>query len=110
MCRRSGSSSLRHPQTKPAHIVFRSMSIQRVALAPMVDACHPSGSASRNPASHAQSDRPPRTEAGLQPGEYTVRLTVDGQTLTQAVTVEPDPRGIPEGGTSTAFSPNANSQ
>ncbi|HXE09184.1 MAG TPA: hypothetical protein VN612_14880 [Acidobacteriaceae bacterium] len=88
----------------------RSIGAAGHSTAPMVDACHPSGSASRNPASHAQSDRPPRTEAGLQPGEYTVRLTVDGQTLTQAVTVEPDPRGIPEGGTSTAFSPNANSQ
>jgi hypothetical protein len=32
---------------------------------------------------------------GLQPGEYTVRLTVDGKTLTQPVTVKPDPRGEP---------------
>ena len=31
--------------------------------------------------------------AGLQPGQYTVRLTVDGQTYTQPVTVKPDPRG-----------------
>jgi len=29
------------------------------------------------------------------PGEYTVRLTVDGQTYTQPVTVKPDPRGTP---------------
>jgi photosystem II stability/assembly factor-like uncharacterized protein len=33
----------------------------------------------------------------LQPGPYTVRLTVDGQTLTQPVTVKPDPRGTPNG-------------
>jgi photosystem II stability/assembly factor-like uncharacterized protein len=30
---------------------------------------------------------------GLQPGDYTVRLTVDGKTLTQPVTIKPDPRG-----------------
>ncbi|HEY2016986.1 MAG TPA: glycoside hydrolase [Bryobacteraceae bacterium] len=32
---------------------------------------------------------------GLQPGQYTVRLTVDGQTLTQPVVLKPDPRGVP---------------
>ena len=31
----------------------------------------------------------------LQPGEYTVRLSVDGQTYTQTTTVKPDPRGVP---------------
>jgi len=31
----------------------------------------------------------------LQPGQYTVRLTVDGQAYTQPVTVKPDPRGAP---------------
>ena len=31
----------------------------------------------------------------LQPGEYTVRLTVDGQSYTQTTTVKPDPRGVP---------------
>jgi hypothetical protein len=34
-----------------------------------------------------------RGAGGLQPGQYTVRLTVDGQTYTQPVTVKPDPRG-----------------
>jgi hypothetical protein len=33
-----------------------------------------------------------RGGAGMQPGQYTVRLTVDGQTLTQPVLVKPDPR------------------
>ncbi len=33
----------------------------------------------------------------MQPGSYTVRLTVDGQTYTQPVTVKPDPRGTPSG-------------
>jgi hypothetical protein len=51
-----------------------------------------------------------RAQPGLQPGDYTVRLTVDGQTLTQPVTVKPDPRNIPAGGESSAFSGNANNQ
>jgi hypothetical protein len=34
---------------------------------------------------------------GLQPGSYSVRLTVDGQTYTQPVTVKADPRGVPQG-------------
>ena len=33
----------------------------------------------------------------LPPGQYTVRLTVDGQTYTQPVTIKPDPRGAPNG-------------
>jgi len=32
---------------------------------------------------------------GLQPGNYTVRLTVDGKSYTQPVTLKPDPRGVP---------------
>jgi hypothetical protein len=38
-----------------------------------------------------------RGGGGLQPGPYTVRLTVDGQTYNQAVTLKPDPRGAPAG-------------
>jgi photosystem II stability/assembly factor-like uncharacterized protein len=38
-----------------------------------------------------------RGGAGLAPGQYTVRLTVDGQTYTQPVALKPDPRGVPEG-------------
>jgi hypothetical protein len=33
----------------------------------------------------------------LRPGEYTVHLTVDGQTYQQPVTLKPDPRGLPIG-------------
>ncbi len=40
----------------------------------------------------ATAAAPARGERGLQPGEYTLRLTVDGQTYTQPVTVKPDPR------------------
>jgi photosystem II stability/assembly factor-like uncharacterized protein len=38
-----------------------------------------------------------RGGGGLQPGRYTVRLTVDGQTYTQSVALKPDPRGVPDG-------------
>jgi hypothetical protein len=41
--------------------------------------------------------RPGRGIPGLQPGKYIVRLTVDGHTLTQPVTVKPDPRDLPKG-------------
>jgi hypothetical protein len=34
-----------------------------------------------------------RGAGGLQPGQYSLRLTVDGQTYTQPVTVKADPRG-----------------
>jgi len=37
-----------------------------------------------------------RGAGGLQPGEYTVKLTVDGQSYTQTVAVKPDPRGEPQ--------------
>ena len=32
----------------------------------------------------------------LAPGDYTVKLTVDGKTYTQPVKVKPDPRGATE--------------
>ncbi len=35
---------------------------------------------------------------GLQPGQFTVRLTVDGQSYTQPAAIKPDPRGNPSGG------------
>jgi hypothetical protein len=33
----------------------------------------------------------------LQPGEYSVRLTVDGKSYSQPVSIKPDPRGAPKG-------------
>ena len=36
-----------------------------------------------------------RGGAGLQPGQYSVRLTVDGQTYTQPVELKTDPREVP---------------
>jgi photosystem II stability/assembly factor-like uncharacterized protein len=61
---------------------------------PPVDACHPAGSTP--PQTSPAPERPGRGPQGLQPGSYTVRLTVDGQTLTQPVTVKPDPRRLPK--------------
>ena len=64
------------------------------AAPPPVDACHPSGT----PAPRAEGGfRPGRGAPTLKPGEYTVRLTVDGKTYTQPVTIKPDPRNVPEG-------------
>ena len=62
---------------------------------PPMDACHPAGTTPPQP--EAAPARPARGVQGLQPGQYTVRLTVDGQTLTQPVTVKPDPRQLPKG-------------
>ena len=38
-----------------------------------------------------------RGASWLRPGEYTVRLTVNGKDYTRRVTIKPDPRGAPEG-------------
>jgi photosystem II stability/assembly factor-like uncharacterized protein len=67
----------------------------RPPMGPVIrDACSPSAGAAIS-----SSARPARGQrgapAGLQPGDYTVRLTIDSQTYTQPVTVKPDPRGIP---------------
>jgi photosystem II stability/assembly factor-like uncharacterized protein len=37
-----------------------------------------------------------RGGGGMQAGQYSVRLTVDGQVYTQPVSVKPDPRGTPK--------------
>ena len=58
------------------------------------DACSPpAGTPTPAPARPARGQR--GGPVALQPGDYTVRLTVDGQTYTQPVTVKPDPRGVP---------------
>ncbi len=81
---------------------------QRNAPPPPADACHPQGSQppAAPPGTPPQGRR--RSPAGLQPGNYTVLLSVNGETLTQPITIKPDPRSIPEGGESTAFSANHN--
>jgi photosystem II stability/assembly factor-like uncharacterized protein len=57
------------------------------------DACSPPpGTPSAAPAVRGQRRGP----VELQPGDYTVRLTVDGQTFTQPAKVKPDPRGSSE--------------
>jgi photosystem II stability/assembly factor-like uncharacterized protein len=65
------------------------------AAAPPVDACHPQGSKTSPPAAHGTSPR--RGAPTLEPGQYTVRLSVDGNVLTQPVSILPDPRGLPGG-------------
>ena len=62
---------------------------------PPMDACNPVGTPLAQP--EAAPMRPGRRAQSLQPGDYTVRLSVDGQTLTQPVTVKPDPRQLPKG-------------
>lgn len=62
---------------------------------PLVDACHPSGAAS--PPQEAHPTGPGRGVQSLNPGEYKVKLTVDGQALTQSVKILPDPRVLPKG-------------
>jgi hypothetical protein len=67
----------------------------RGAIAPLVvDACT-RGAAAPAP---TPAGRGGRGGAAILPtGQYTVRLTVDGQTYTQPVTIKPDPRGLPAG-------------
>ena len=63
--------------------------------APPVDACHPAGSAPVPAVSPGLSLFV--GPGNLEPGVYTVRMTVDGETLTRPVTVLPDPRKLPQG-------------
>jgi hypothetical protein len=76
--------------------------------APVQDACTPpavaSDAAAANPPAGGRGGRGGRGggggrggAGGLQPGQYTVRLTVDGQTYNQPVTIKPDPHGAPSG-------------
>jgi photosystem II stability/assembly factor-like uncharacterized protein len=67
------------------------------AVAPPKDAC--TGAIPEAPAGRGGrgGGRGGRGGGGLAPGQYTVRLTVDGQTYTQPVALKPDPRGVPEG-------------
>jgi photosystem II stability/assembly factor-like uncharacterized protein len=57
------------------------------------DACSPpEGTPAPAPARPTRGERGP---VALRPGDYTVRLTVDGKSYTQPVAVKPDPRGTP---------------
>jgi photosystem II stability/assembly factor-like uncharacterized protein len=71
--------------------------MHRVALSSgggRAGACAP---ATPEPAPAGRGGRGGRGAASLEPGRFSVRLTVDGQILTQPVTIKPDPRNIPEG-------------
>ena len=92
---------------QPAQPPSAAASMHRHALGggadPAPDACTPSGGAPDAPAAVGRAGRGGRGGGGgggaptLQPGQYTVRLTVYGQTYTQPVTIKPDPRGAPNG-------------
>ena len=62
---------------------------------PPVDACHPAGTLAVDAGAGGRSSSP-----GLQPGNYSVRLTANGQTYAQPVIVKADPRNLPEGAAS----------
>jgi len=61
------------------------------------DACTPPTGTPDPSTLNGRGNRGRGGRAGLQPGQYTVRLTVDGQTYTQPVTIKPDPRGASNG-------------
>jgi photosystem II stability/assembly factor-like uncharacterized protein len=61
---------------------------------PAPDACTPpAGVVAAGPGGGGRRSGAP----SLAAGDYTVRLTVDGQTYSQPVTIKPDPRGAPSG-------------
>ena len=68
------------------------------ASAPAGDACNPAGTAPVNAGGGRGGRGGGRGgPTGPAPGQYTVRLTVEGQTYSQPVTIKPDPRGAPSG-------------
>ena len=75
----------------------RGFGARQSAQQPPVDACHPVGMKTPAAESTATGPEPRRGPTSLEPGEYTVRLTVDGQTLTKPATIKPDPRTLPRG-------------
>ena len=95
-CSHSRNASLR-PQY-PNHRGFGGGGRRGAAAKPPADACHPS-SMPTEPAQETTSPatRPVRGTGGLEPGQYTVRLTIGDQTLSRPVTVKPDPRKLPAG-------------
>ena len=65
---------------------------------PVPDACTPpAGAAVANPPAPGPGGGRRGGVPSLAAGDYTVRLTVDGQTYSQPVTIKPDPRGAPSG-------------
>jgi photosystem II stability/assembly factor-like uncharacterized protein len=67
------------------------------AAATPKDACTPDGAPATPPPGRGGRGGGRRGGGGLTPGQYSVRLTVNGQVLTQPVTMKPDPRGLPSG-------------
>jgi photosystem II stability/assembly factor-like uncharacterized protein len=71
------------------------------ASPPAPDACTPPAGAAGAKAANPPTPGPGGGRRGGAPslpaGDYSVRLTVDGQTYSQPVTIKPDPRGAPSG-------------
>ena len=59
---------------------------------PTADACHPTGTAAPPPATAPAG--PGRALPSLEPGAYSVKLSVDGKIFTQPVTILSDPRKL----------------
>jgi hypothetical protein len=64
---------------------------------PVPDACTGAVAVAAAPAGGRGRGRGRGPAGGLQPGQYSLRLTVDGKIYTQPVAVKPDPRGAPKG-------------
>jgi len=62
---------------------------------PAKDACTAAAAAQPSPGPGGGGRR--SGAPSIAPGKYTVRLTVDGQSYSQPVTIKPDPRGAPDG-------------
>ncbi len=70
----------------------------RGAAAPVIfDACTPAGATPASAAGRGGGAGGRRSLTSLLPGDYTVRLTVDGKAYAQPVTLKPDPRATPGG-------------
>jgi hypothetical protein len=68
----------------------------RPAAPPPHDACSPTAGSEPAPIPARPAGVPRRrSPVALVPGNYMVRLTVDGQTYMQPAVVAPDPRGTP---------------
>jgi photosystem II stability/assembly factor-like uncharacterized protein len=79
----------------PAAAGFGGSGGRGVAAAPPKDACTGAMPPASRPTRGGAAGGGGRGAQGLMPGDYTIRMTVDGKTYTQPASVKPDPRGVP---------------